>query len=359
MLVTGAAGLIGRELCGVLAERGHAVTALVHRSPALARNDGRPLPTTPWTGNPLPNGIATLAGDVALPFFGLLPSHAERLAATTDLIVHAAALTSFTLEPAEYDRVNRAGAAHALGLATVGGARIPLLQVSTAYVCGERDGPVPEAPPGPTTFANGYEASKAAAETLLLASGHPIVIARPSIVVGAWADGAIGAFTGLYQLIRLVTEGRIRTLPAAPHATLDLVPIDHVVAALAHLAERMDQATGRIVHLASGTPVPVAALRPLALAFPHLHAPSFVPPGVFKAGHRTVRERQLDEQMAAYDTYLRRNPIFATANLAALGGPACPPTDAAFLRRIIAHGIEAGFLPTEGSRRARTLETTP
>jgi uncharacterized protein YbjT (DUF2867 family) len=31
ILVTGASGLIGSELCGQLVERGHAVIALVHR----------------------------------------------------------------------------------------------------------------------------------------------------------------------------------------------------------------------------------------------------------------------------------------------------------------------------------------
>ena len=40
ILVTGAAGLIGSELCGQLAERGHAVIALVHRRHEILRNNG-------------------------------------------------------------------------------------------------------------------------------------------------------------------------------------------------------------------------------------------------------------------------------------------------------------------------------
>ena len=42
------------------------------------------------------------------------------------------------------------------------------------------------------------------------------------------------------------------------------MPIDHVVGGLTDIAERM-AAAGRTFHLVSGAPVPVAALRTLAL----------------------------------------------------------------------------------------------
>ena len=54
-------------------------------------------------------------------------------------------------------------------------------------------------------------------------------MARPSIVVGRYRDGTIGQFTNIYALIRLVTAGRIHVLPASPCASLDLVPIGHVI----------------------------------------------------------------------------------------------------------------------------------
>ena len=47
ILVTGAGGLLGRELTGHLAERGHGIVALQHRNTLLRRNDGRPLPACP------------------------------------------------------------------------------------------------------------------------------------------------------------------------------------------------------------------------------------------------------------------------------------------------------------------------
>ena len=44
ILVTGAGGLLGSELSGALAERGHGVVAMLHRSTAMHRNDGRYMP---------------------------------------------------------------------------------------------------------------------------------------------------------------------------------------------------------------------------------------------------------------------------------------------------------------------------
>ena len=54
ILVTGAGGLLGSELSGALAERSHAVVAMLHRSTAMHRNDPRPprdfslLQRDPW-----------------------------------------------------------------------------------------------------------------------------------------------------------------------------------------------------------------------------------------------------------------------------------------------------------------------
>jgi 2-alkyl-3-oxoalkanoate reductase len=71
ILVTGAGGLLGSELSGALAERGHAVVAMLHRSTAMHRNDGRPLSARPGDGTlPLPGEVAALRGDVRQPGMG-------------------------------------------------------------------------------------------------------------------------------------------------------------------------------------------------------------------------------------------------------------------------------------------------
>lgn len=349
ILVTGASGLLGRELCGVLAARGHGVVALLHRSRTLERNDGAAIPTRPY-GEPVAGGtVAVLDGDVTAERFGLAPAAAHAVAAELDLIVHCAAVTAFNLPEPTYRRVNVGGTANVLAFAGQAGRAVPVLYVSTAYVCGVAGGMMAEAPTAATRFNNGYEASKAAAEALVLAAhrrGQPVAIARPSIVAGSAESGAIGVFGSMYHLVRMVAEGRTGALPASPGASLNLVPIDHVVGALTDIAERMAAADGRIYHLAAAEPVPLAALAALAAAFPHLHAPDFVPPDQFDPARLSPRQRVLHAQVTLpYACYLRPSPGFVTANLRALTGRSCPPTDGAYLRRLIRYTMDTGFLP--------------
>ncbi len=349
VLMTGASGLIGGELAGLLAARGHAVTALTHRAAAIRRNEGGAVPSLPWAEGARPGMVALLAGDVRAPSLGLDACLADRVRGDCDLIVHAAAVTGFEAPGKLFRAVNVDGTAHVLALAAGGARTLPVLHVSTAYVCGEVSGPVAEHdPPGAGPFANGYEASKAEAEALAVQAGRdgvPVAIARPSIVVGAYADGAIRRPDGIYALIRLGAEGRVTALPARLGATLDLVPVDHVANGLLHLAEHMGQAAGRIVHLVSGRPVPVGMLAGLATEYPHLAAPRLIPPERFDRERLSPSGRMLHERVAThYATYLRRDPRFADHALPSLGGRKCPPTDAAFLKRLIDRCIATGYL---------------
>lgn len=342
ILVTGASGLIGGELCARLAARGHAVSALVHRRAEVRGNDGRAVPL---------RGV--LSGDVTRLGLGLAEPP-PRL----DLVIHCAAALAFDAPAAALAAVNIEGTRHAAALARAAGAR--LLHVSTAYVCGPAEGPVGEAPVAPgARFSNNYEASKAAAEDVVRASGVAHAIARPSIVLGHSATGAIREFPSICNLFRLMARGNISALPVAPGATLDLVPIDFVAEGLVRLAERIERAEGAILHLASGNPVPAAEL-PRALArFPHFPAARALSPDAFDSSAMAPAERRvLERLLASYGSYLRQDPRFATARFEALTGLACPPTDEAWLDRLIAYGIARGYLPAPPGGQAGTQRTS-
>ena len=328
VLVTGAAGLIGGELCGTLAERGHTVTALVHRNRRLVRADRSEVPTAPGAG---PGRVVLVEVDLHRDDLGWSPERAEAML-SHDVVVHCAADTSLGAGAPDLRALNVEGTRRLLRWLAQGAPPL-LVHVSTAYVCGARSGPVAEVPAPREGFNNAYEASKAEAERLVSTSGLAAVIARPSIVVGRWSDGALSRFDNVYGLIRLCGEGRLRELPAAAHSTLDLVPVDHVAGGLVDLVECAEQAAGRVVHLVSGSPVPVTAL--CALDVPGFHRPRLVPPATHGARGNFL---------ALFAGYLSQDPRFSTDALASLSARRCPPTDRAFLRRLVEGACRAGFM---------------
>ncbi len=329
ILITGAGGLIGGEVAARLSARGHRVSALVHRNPQVRGNDGHQ-----------PALHCVHHGDVTVLGFGL---NAADLA-DHDLLIHCAATTRFDLRDEDYRAVNVAGTAHAIELARA--SNMALLHVSTAYVCGKYDGLVREDDPlRQTGFANGYEASKAQGEALVAASGLRHAIARPSVVVGETASGAIRTFDTIYAAFKLIAEGRVRHMAASAGATIDFVPIDHVAAGIVALAENMAAADRGRYHLVSAQPVPVAMFAAAIGAFPQFTAPTLVSPDDFDLAALPPLERRLYSRVAGlYSSYFQRDPRFDDTRFRAVTGLACPPTGAAYLKRLIDYCISVGFL---------------
>ena len=333
ILVTGAAGLLGGEVCKRLHAAGHGVTALVHSNPEIRANDGSLL------------DVPTLKGDVSQAQLGWDDADFRKVAADHDLLIHCAATVRFDLDEADYRAVNIDGVANALSLAEAGD--MAFLHVSTAYVCGTRDGPILETDPLPETgFANGYEASKAAGERLVRDSDTRWVIARPSIVVGEHDSGRIRQFDTTYAAFKLIAEGRVRHMPARAGATLDFVPLDHVAGGIVALAERMEAACGGTYHLVSGQPLPVGDFTGAIGAYDQFHKPELVLPEAFDPALLPALERRLFKRVAGlYASYFQRDPHFADAVFREITGMHCPETGEAFIRRLIDYCIEKGFLP--------------
>ncbi len=298
--------------------------------------------------------MAIVEGDISRPTLGLDSADALDLASNLDVIMHCAGVTGFDLPQSLYDTVNVSGAANIADFALAAGVRAPgLVHVSTAYVCGDRSGAISETPVSSATkFTNSYEASKADAELMIAQRqrrGLKAAIARPSIIVGDVSTGAIRRFDHFYGLLKLVAEGRISVLPAAPGATLDLVPIDHVVGGLVDIAERLEAANGMVFHLAAGEPTPLTALEGLGIDYPDLQPARFVDPETFDLIALPPSQQRVFQRAAvAYADYLRRDPRFATDNLKALSGRACPPLRPAFLRRLVDYAISVGHVRRPG-----------
>ena len=327
ILVTGAAGLIGGDVCARLASKGHAVTGMVRRNPEIRGNDGT-----------LVEGIDTVSGDVTLPLMGLEPS-------PHNVVIHCAASLEFDAPEEELRAINIEGTKNALAYAKEAGAAF--LHVSTAYVCGQVSGAVPESKvPEGTQFTNRYEASKAAAEKVVAGSGLPFAVARPSIVLGHSETGVIRDFPSLCNVFRLMARGKVTQFPCVPGSTLDLVPIDHVAEGIARISERMGEANGGYFHLVAESALPAAELAHGVARVGHFPDPEVVAPQDYDPTKLRPAEQMLAGRMiGTFGAYFTRDPQFDDAKFRALTGLACNPTDAAWLDRLIAYGIQAGYLP--------------
>jgi thioester reductase-like protein len=353
-LVTGAAGLLGGEIAAALADKGHGVIGLVRKNRTVMRGDGEQMTTGDWSGNaPAPGEILLVQGDVRDPHLGLDRDRYARLAAQVDRIVHCAAIVQFDADPEVYEAVNVDGTGHVIDFARARpGAPAALVSVSTAYVCGERDGPISEADASrPERFANPYEASKFASEAKVreaMADGMTAAIARPSIVVGRAGDGVIAGFDTIYMAFKLLAEGRIRTIPSTPDATLNFVPLDHAVNGIVTIAERIEEARGQVFHLVAGSPMPVADFFELVRDYPQFSDPEHVLPEQFDPAMLSPIEQRFHRRVAAlYTSYFQRNPLFLEDNTEGLIGGGGPSADKALMRRQIDFAIGAGFLPSE------------
>lgn len=336
VLVTGAAGLLGGALVAALTRAGHPVIGLVHREASVRDNAGKELAAAEFDPASPPRGLIVLHGDVSQPALGLESGARAWLNRHVSAIIHCAALVRFDADWGALEAVNVAGTRHVASLCP----DVRFIHVSTAYVCGLKDGPVPEAscdPAGP--FGNLYERSKAMGEVELHRLRPAAVIARPSIIVGEEASGRIRSFDTIYRAFKVIAEGAIAAVPASPEATLNFVPIDHVVRGIVALLEVRAQG-GRIVHLAAREAVAATRFLGLIGHVPGLRSPRIVTPQQHEQGAGSVAERLA----RPYWGYFQRHPEFATNALADLAGIAAPQWDDAALLRQITFCAQAGFL---------------
>jgi thioester reductase-like protein len=258
ILLTGATGFLGMELLARLLEDSDREVITVIRADSDAEAAARL-----WSvleglyEGPSSAQLARIrpvAGDVTLPGIGLSPGARRLILERTAAIVHCAASISFDLPLHEALEINAAGTSRVLDLAEeVRGARglEQLVHVSTAYVAGHHDGVFGEDDLDMgQDFRNSYEESKLRAEQLVAAAPLPTTIVRPSIVVGASESGWTAAFNVLYWPLQAFARGLLDHVPARLDGVVDVVPVDYVARAIAHvLTLRAAQGT---LHLVAG-----------------------------------------------------------------------------------------------------------
>ena len=325
--------MLGGALAGALIDSGHHVVALV-------RGAGRRV--LDMDGRDRAGEVDQVHGDIALAGFGLSGDPGP-----IDCLLHCAATTDFSADDAEYGAINVGGARHAGDLAMQWD--VPLVHISTAYVCGARDGAIGEVPPQVDgAFTNGYEASKAHAEVQLLgmqANGLRLTIARPSIILGRLTDGAIARQDDFYHLFRLFGSPLLGPVPAQPNAAFALVPIDHVVSGVLAMVEQFDCFAGRMIHLVAAKAFPMADMLEIVGDYPKTVPATMVPPQLFTPEMLDRRQTMIHRRIGTqFFDYFLRAPEFEAVGLAQMAGIPAPHIDQSAFRRMIDYCVKTGFL---------------
>ena len=303
--------------------------------------------TSTGRGGPA-GGVARLAADVRQPGFGVAEQVLDELGEAVGCIVHAAATIAFDAPEAEYRRVNVAGTEHAIDLAQRW--NVPLVHVSTAYVCGRRNGTIAETElDAGQQFSNGYERSKYLAERLVTQAPVDSVILRPAIVAGDAATGAVRDFRNLYTLLKLTVEGRLRRLPGCYDATLSLVPVDYVADAVVAATELVltgdTSILGRTFHLPGAHTLSLREVSDVLAEYPSFEVGTFVPPTEFTVEDLDPIQRDYYARIGAqYTCYLDRIRTFDDTNTRTLLGLVPPATGVDYLRRLLDFCLAVGYL---------------
>ncbi len=264
-LLTGATGFLGAYVARELLERGEPFGVLVR-----ARDQAEAVEKLwrAWQPHLSPERFAAamdrverFLGDLSAPRLGLSERAWARLAERYDAIVHVAATLSRRSERACL-KVNVRGTLHVLdlcGAMDAAGRFRRLLYVSTVAVAGERQSETvaeDEAVDWDRRDYDPYGRSKKLTEHLVrreLPAGA-FVIVRPSMVIG---DSTRPETTQFDMVRAMATLAELPVVPVPAWSRQDIVPVDWVARAIAHL-HLLERPRWDTYHLSSGRAAPTA-----------------------------------------------------------------------------------------------------
>lgn len=344
ILLTGATGFIGREIARRLLDASRPIVVLARRRDGVEAADR----VAAALGDRL-GSLEVVEGDIAAAGGGLAEADCARLRECVETVIHCAGDTSFApASPTAFV------AGHIHGpvtlLRALAGRRLARwIQVSTAYVCGTREGLVLESDGDRgQAFHNDYERVKLRAESAVretgASSGVDVRVLRPSIVVGAAPATGGGTPSNLFFVfIRLVATlahwpsgaGRRLRLPGAPRAAFNIVPVEYVAMAAIALAEH--PAAGGTFHLVVRDAPDQATMLAMICERLGVRGPTLFDTAAWPPADLSPLERRVARMLEPYRAYLGQNVRFddqaARAVLARCGisRPQIAPADVGHL----------------------------
>jgi thioester reductase-like protein len=358
LLLTGATGLVGRHVLRDLLAADVPVAAMVRPGKGPATLQGIMGHWEQQAGHALPRPIV-IEGDLCLPAVVPDESQCRWLSANCERILSCAASMTFREDKrGEPFRTNVEGTRNLLELCRGAGIR-HYHQVSTAYICGLRQGQILESDIDVgQQLGNVYEQSKLQAEKMIRAADflEQRTFYRPASVVGDSATGYVTSFHGFYLPLQLAhaMAGRVPVdemnqrffakLGLKGDEGKNLVPVDWLAQAIVYLVTHPEH-HGRTYHLASPDPVPVVEVQKVIRdAIEHYYP---------KPLARSISQSELEsletlfyEYMSIYRSHWRDDPKFDLTNTrAALPHFPCPQMTYDLLLRVSRYPVERNFIP--------------
>jgi len=356
LLLTGSTGLVGRHLLRDLLAADVLVAAMVRPGKGASTLEGILGHWEQQAGHSLPRPVV-IEGDLSFP--EVVPDEAQRrwIATHCDRILSCAASMTFREDKkGEPFRTNVEGTKHLLELCRASGIR-HFHQVSTAYICGLRQGQILESDIDVgQTLGNVYEQSKLAAEKLIRAADFldQRTFYRPASVVGDSKSGYVTSFHGFYlplQLahamagrvpVRQMDERFFAKLGLQGHEGKNLVPVDWLSAAIVYLVTHPEH-HGQTYHLASPEPVPVVEIQKVVADAIERHYPKPLATTITEAELQAI-EGLFYEYMSIYQSHWRDDPKFDLTNTRkALPHLPCPKMTYEVLMRVSRYPVERNF----------------
>jgi nucleoside-diphosphate-sugar epimerase len=266
------------------------------------------------------------------------------LSRDTEVIVHAAADTSFRAAPWLQERINVDGTRAILNWARRCPRLSHLVLVSTTCVAGARSGSITEtATPAPPQFVNPYERTKWQAERITLESGLSVRVVRLSTCAGDEGDGTVARLGALHHSLQWLYRGLVPMVPGSVSTPVDFISTNLAVAVLTRAAMIPLSGT-EIVHVAAGIrAAPLAELLTFLIKlFAETHAgwrrgqiirPMIVDGAAFAAFRRSVELsrdlllRQVTEATESFLPSLLYPKTFETKNAEQFWGGPLPLPD--------------------------------
>jgi nucleoside-diphosphate-sugar epimerase len=309
LLITGATGFLGGALAAELLATPQWDNVLLliraedpaHAYQRVVRSLARFTTDIELLGRLRPEQV--IAGDFTQPAAFIEDSRLREVRR----VVHCAALTSFGANTRVFS-TNVDGTLrfvhHLRQVATIE----RFLHVSTAMICGDRGGRLAHEDDFPNRSVNHlvkYTESKAEAERLLRLTlpGFPLVVVRPSIVVGHTRLGCSPSGS-IYWTFRMADA--LAMITCSPEARMDVVPVDYVAQALQHLIFK-PRLMNSTYHISAGEDT-CCTWKEIAEAFAATRVPAepaMIPGlGVITAteGYRTVAFEAIASRKHEFDT---------------------------------------------------------